>query len=151
MSVLRLGMGELIQGICRWPASKFRKSNSYHSSIIALGLAEGDAVFGAIGQAHAEAVGLYAAVAVALAAGAARLDERQQAASRVAFDHVGIDTGQQLVVYRLLDLDAVERLAVVTGGLASDGVGDTRGSHQVAFVGGIEEDPPGGRCGPTPS
>ena len=72
VSVFRLGIGELFHGIARSPASKFRSSNSYRTFVVALGLREGNAVPGVIGQAHAEAVGLDAAVAFAFPAGPVR-------------------------------------------------------------------------------
>ena len=107
--------------------------------VVALGLCEGDAVLGVIGQAHAEAVRLNTAVAVAILARPVRVNEGKESTLGVCFDHVGIDAREELVVDRPLHLDAIERFGILAVGLASNRVGDARSRHQIAFVGGVEE------------
>ena len=58
VSVLWLGMGSNLSKVSRQPASKMRSEQFVLLRVVAVGLGEGDAVLGVVGQAHAEAVGL---------------------------------------------------------------------------------------------
>ena len=102
-------------------------------------LRPGPAVLGPIGGAEAVVVRLHAVVALAVDARRPGLNARQQAARRIARLHVGIDLLDELVMGRVLDLDAVERLAVGLVRLAADVVRHARLRHQIAFVGRVDE------------
>jgi hypothetical protein len=94
-----------------------------------------------IGEAHAEAVRLHPLVAGSVLARPARFDARQEAARRVARNHVRIDAAGQLMVHREARLHTVERFAVRGSRLAADRVADTGSGHQVALVGRVDEHP----------
>ena len=109
--------------------------------VVALGLVERDAILGMIGQAHAKAVGLDPPVSRALFAGTLRIQKRQQPAAGIAGSDIRIDARHELVVLGVLGLHAVQRLAVLGVGLASNRVADVGGRQQIAFVGGVDEHP----------
>ena len=106
---------------------------------VAVRLAEGNAVGRDIGQAHAEAVRLYPAVAGAVRFRTVRRHAGQEAARRVAFHDVWIDAWPELVECCVLALDAVDGLAVDGVRLAADGIGDASRRHEVALVCGVDE------------
>ena len=103
-------------------------------------LRELDAVGRHFGQAHAEVVRLNLLVAGAvLAADGDVLDTGQEAGLRVAFNDVGINLACKLVRLGMPELDAVKGLIEGRVGFTTKGVADASGSHQVTFVGGVDE------------
>ena len=112
--------------------------------IVVVGLGEGDAVVGVVGEAGAEAVGLHAVVAGAVFAGRASVDAGNEAAFGVAGDFVGgnVEAGDVEVmgVVTAAFLDSVDGFIIDAIGFPSDVVAHSGGGHEVAFVGGIDED-----------
>ena len=76
----------------------------------------------------------------AFGAGTGGGDAGQEAAGGIAGDDVGRDAGKKLVGLGLPGLDAVEGFAELGVGLAADAVGDAGLGHEVALVGGVDED-----------
>src|SRR4051812_28511019 len=62
------------------------------------------------------------------------VNARQQAARFVSLLHIRIDARDELMMRRVLCLDAVERLAILAIGFAPDRVRNARFGHQVAFI-----------------
>jgi len=81
-------------------------------------------------------------VALSLRPRAAVVDPGQQAAGRITRHLVGGDVVGELVRVGVLDLNAVECLAIDAVGLAADGVADVCCCHQVAFIGSVNEHSP---------
>ena len=115
--------------------------------IVAVGLRERDAVLGMVGDAVAIAVGLHLLVAAAVLARRRGADPRQHAALRIARHDVRADRllqhAEVMAMVQHAGLHAVPLLAVGRLRLAPDVIVDARGRHQVAFVGGVDEHPPG--------
>ena len=141
---LRIDPRQLPRAVAVKGVRGFRREMAKEEFVIALivvrGLLERDAVLGDVRQAHPEAVGLHAPVAVAvLLLRIVRLDVRQEARLRITLLHIRIDALLDLVVDRVLLLDAADRLAVERVRLTSDDIRDTRCGHQVAFVRRVDE------------
>ena len=96
------------------------------------------AVFRVGGQAQPVVVGLNTIIAVAGHAAVPRLDERQEAAARLASFDPRIDRNDELMLGRF-GPDAVERFAELRVGFASQHVMDSGGSHEIPFVGCVDE------------
>src|SRR5690606_35857931 len=78
-------------------------------------------------------------VAAAFFAGARGVDAGQQAAARIARLDVRRNAWHELVVTGITSLHTIERFVVGGVALAPDGVRNARGGHEVAFVGGVQE------------
>ena len=111
--------------------------------VIAGRLFDGDAVLQAVRQAGAEVVGLDEAVAGACSSQAGVAHAPEQAAFRPAGLHERIHSVRELMP--LEHLHSVPRLAVFFVALAAYPVLHSRGGHQVAFVGAVDE-PRGGEA-----
>ena len=94
-----------------------------------------------VGEAHAEAVRLHAAVAGSVGTRIVPLHAGQQAGRWIALYDVRIDSARELVGDGRPALDAAHGLAVHRVRLAPDGVGASGGREKVAFVGGVDEIP----------
>ena len=115
--------------------------------IVAIGLRERDAVLGMVGYAVAIAVGLHLLVGLAVLAGARSADAREHSARRIAGHDVRTDwlaeDAEMMPMVQHAGLHAVPFLAVVRLRLAADLVVDASRRHQIAFVGRVDEHPPG--------
>jgi len=107
--------------------------------VVVGGFGPGAAVFGDVGGAEAEAIGLDLAVRGAVGGEGIGIDAEEEAARFVAGDDVGIDGIDELMVLGLGDLDAVEGFIVLGIGFATDGEADACEGHEVAFIGGVDE------------
>ena len=94
-----------------------------------------------VGEAHAEAVGLHAVVALAPDPRRVSGDERQKAAGGIARLPEGIDRhGPVVLVVEDAYLIAVPRLVVDVACLAAHTILHAGGRHQIALVGCVDED-----------
>src|SRR5262245_20223550 len=104
---------------------------------------EGNTVFGVVGQAHAEAIRLQFVVRRAVFARWSGGNARQNAAFRIARNPVRadfiFDRAEMMSVMQHTGLHAIPLFAVLSFGLTTYVVTDTCGSHQIAFVGGVNE------------
>ena len=108
--------------------------------VVARRLGERDAVVGLICEAHAEAVGLHPLVAIAPRAGRVGRDQRQEAAPRISRRLERVHRhGEEVLVVEDAHLIAVPFLAIDGVRLAAHVIPHTRGGHEVAFVGRIDE------------
>ena len=108
--------------------------------VVTRGRGEFDTVGRRLGQAHAEVIRLDLFIAGAvLATDRDVLDAGQEARLRVAFNHVGINLACKLVRFGMAELDAIEGFVEGCVGFTAKGVTDASGSHQVAFIGGVDE------------
>ena len=98
-----------------------------------------DAILRMIGQTHAEAVGLDAAVGSALGPGSFRIDPGKKSALAITGDDMGIDSGKKLMVFGMSRLDAVEGFVVGGVRLATYGEGNSGTCQQVTLVGAVEK------------
>ena len=106
------------------------------------GFGEGEAVGGVVGEGDAVAVGLAAVVLVAGFAPEGAVDERQEAGGGIAGADPRID-GALGGADEAGGADAVHGFAVGGVGFAADDVADAGAGHEVALVGGVDEDAAG--------
>jgi hypothetical protein len=107
--------------------------------VVAVGLGKRQPIGRVVRQANAVVVGLHALVALAVDARRIGAHAWQQAAGRIAGDHVRRNFGRELMRVGGGGLDAVQRLAVLGVGFTAHRVRDAGRRHQVALVRRIDE------------
>ena len=129
---------------------KIAKQQLVIDRAVALGLCNGQAERGIVGETHAVIVGLDFAVALSVGEAGDVLHSRQETAFRAAGREVGIDDfGEMIfvalcVVHARLGVAAAhagEGLAVLALGFATHGVGHAGRGDEIADVGRIDEHP----------